>query len=243
MSKSGMESAPNAECADMADKCAATIAAPEEKPDETAEETRAARFKALIEGEFKAEYAEVVQGEVEKQLAGNRESEKRQKSVEKAVKLLEKRYGTPSGDTDALLQALKDDDPGARREAGEAKRREKASRLYRSWLRESCDLRAAYPGFDLARELENAEFKELLRSGASVKAAYELANRAELMRAAAEEMERKVTQRILSGSDRPREGGLASQSAAVVKTDVAAMSKSARQDIIRRVAGGERISF
>lgn len=239
MNKSGMEGALNAECADMAGECAATV----EPQEEQQGETRAARFKALIEGEFKAEYAEAVQGEVEKQLAGNRESEKRQKSVEKAVKLLENRYGTTPGDTDALIQALMDDDPGARREAGEARRREKASRLYGNWLRESCELRAAYPGFDLTRELENAEFKELLRSGASVKAAYELANRATLMRAAAEEMERKVTQRILSGSDRPREGGLASQSAAVVKTDVAAMSKSARQDIIRRVAGGERITF
>lgn len=239
MNKSGMEGALNAECADNVGECAATVAAPEEQQGET----RAARFKALIEGEFKAEYAEAVKGEIEKQLAGNRESEKKQKSVEKAVKLLEKRYGTTPGDTDALIQALKDDDPGARREAGEAKRREKASRLYGNWLRESSELRAAYPGFDLTRELENAEFKELLRSGASVKAAYELANRAKLMRAAAEEMERKLTQRILSGSDRPREGGLASQSAAVVKTDVAAMSKSARQDIIRRVAGGERIVF
>lgn len=239
MNKSGMEGALNAECADSVGECAAAVAAPEEQQGET----RAARFKALIEGEFKAEYAEALKGEVEKQLAGNRESEKRQKYVEKAVKLLERRYGTVPGDTDALIQALKDDDPGARREAGEAKRRERASRLYGNWLRESSELRAAYPGFDLTRELENAEFKELLCSGASVKAAYELANRAELMRAAAEEMERKVTQRILSGSDRPREGGLASQSAAVVKTDVAAMSKSARQDIIRRVAGGERISF
>ena len=49
--------------------------------------------------------------------------------------------------------------------------------------------------------------------------------------------------RILSGADRPREGGLTSQSAAVVKSDVAGMSKAARREIIRRVQRGEKISF
>lgn len=241
MNTSGKAEAAKTDCGEKKSECAAANIAASE--DEDAKTARQARFKALIEGEFKQEYESAVHSEMEKQLAGNKEAEKRYKSVEKAVKLLEKRYGTAQGDTDALIQAIRDDDPGARRETGEAKRREKASRLYGSWLRESFKLREAYPGFDLSQALENAEFKELLRSGASVKAAYELANRDALMRAAAEEMERKLTQRILSGADRPREGGLASQSAATVKTDVAGMSKSARQEIIRRVAGGERISF
>ena len=80
-------------------------------------------------------------------------------------------------------------------------------------------------------------------SGASVRAAYELVNRDAIMRAAARDMEERLVRSILSGADRPREGGLTSQSAAVVKSDVAGMSRSARREIIRRVQRGEKISF
>ena len=135
------------------------------------------------------------------------------------------------------------DDTGERAETGEAKRREKASRLYTAWMAQAADLRETYPGFELTRELKNADFRELLRSGASVRAAYELVNRDAIMRAAARDMEEKLIRRILSGADRPREGGLTSQSAAVVKSDVAGMSKAARREIIRRVQRGEKISF
>ena len=131
------------------------------------------------------------------------------------------------------------DDTGERAETGEAKRREKASRLYTAWMAQAADLRETYPGFELTRELKNAGFRELLRSGASVRAAYELVNRDAIMRAAARDMEEK----LIRGADRPREGGLTSQSAAVVRSDVAGMSKAARREIIRRVQRGEKISF
>lgn len=132
---------------------------------------------------------------------------------------------------------------GERDEAGEAIRREKAARLYNGWLSQCARVRAQYPDFDLAAELKNDDFKELLRSGASIKAAYELVNREGIMRALAKDMEQKLIQSILSGAARPREGGLSAQSAAVVKQDAANMSKSARKEIIARVARGERITL
>ncbi len=143
---------------------------------------------------------------------------------------------------DAIARTA-DNEPGARDETGEARRREQASRLYSVWLAQAAELRESYPGFELTRELKKADFRELLRSGASVRAAYELANRDAIMRAAARDMEERLTRRILSGADRPREGGLTSQSAAVVKNDVASMSKAARREVIRRVQRGEKISF
>ncbi len=165
------------------------------------------------------------------------------RSLASAIAALEKRYGTAPGDARALARAVEEDDPGARAEAGEAKRREKASRLYSMWLSQTADLRESCPGFNLTHELKNADFRELLRSGASVRAAYELVNRDAIMRAAARDMEERLVRSILSGADRPREGGLTSQSAAVVKSDVAGMSRSARREIIRRVQRGEKISF
>lgn len=204
---------------------------------------REARFKALIEGEFYKEYNESVQAAIKAQSKAREEKEKKLDELAPVIALLEARYGTAEGDTGALMLALKQDEPGARKEAGERARKEKASRLYRSWLRESADFRGSCPGFDLMQALQNAHFKELLRSGASIQAAYELANRDELMRKSAQEMEQRLIQRILSGAERARESGLTSQNGAVVKSDVANMSKSTRREIIQRVARGEKISF
>lgn len=208
------------------------------------QENRRDSFKKLIEGEFKAEYDEAVQSILKKRLKGSEETMKKFEALAPALRALEQRYGVSPGDAAALAEAVLNDSAAERHdEAGESGRAERASRLYGRWLRESAALRRAYPDFDLAKQLQNEEFCELLRGGASVRAAYELANRDELMRAAAKEMEDKIVRRIISGADRPREGGLTSQSSAVVKSDVAHMSKAARRDIIRRVQCGEKITF
>lgn len=200
-------------------------------------------FKKLIEGEFKAEYDEAVQSILKKRLKGSEETMKKFEALAPALKALEQRYGVSPGDAAALAEAVLNDPAPQQDVDAEHSRNARAERLYGQWLRESAALRSAYPDFDLAKQLQNEEFCELLRGGASVRAAYELANRDELMRAAAREMEDKIARRIISGSDRPREGGLTSQSSAVVKSDVAHMSKAARRDIIRRVQCGEKITF
>lgn len=201
-------------------------------------------FKKLIEGEFKAEYDENVQNILKKRLKGSEETMKKFEALAPALKVLEQRYGVSPGDAAALAEAVLNDKAGERdAEAGENARKERASRLYSRWLRESAALRGTYPGFDLAAQLQNEDFRELLQGGASMRAAYELANRDALMREAARDMEDKIARRILSGTARPREGGLSSQSSAVVKSDVAHMSKAARRDIICRVQSGEKISF
>lgn len=207
------------------------------------QENRRDSFKKLIEGEFKAEYDEAVQSILKKRLKGSEETMKKFEALAPALKALEQRYGVSPGDAAALAEAVLNDPAPQQDVDAEHSRNARAERLYGQWLRESAALRSAYPDFDLAKQLQNEEFCELLRGGASVRAAYELANRDELMRAAAKEMEDKIVRRIISGADRPREGGLTSHSSAVVKSDVAHMSKAARRDIIRRVQCGEKITF
>lgn len=205
---------------------------------------RGERFKELIQGEFKAEYNESVQRIVKQRLKHSEEAAKSYEALTPVLRLLERRYDTRPGDIAALTRALEDDaEAGRRGEAGEARARENASRLYGEWMRQAAELREAYPDFNLSVQLRDGQFKELLRGGASIRAAYELANRESILRASAEEMERRITRRILSGLDRPKEGGLSSQGAAVVKSDAASMSRDARREIIRRVQRGERISL
>ena len=120
---------------------------------------------------------------------------------------------------------------------------EKANRRYEKWLTEARQTRSVYPGFDLGAELKNEPFCELLKCGVPVKSAYELVHRDELFKIFAREMEENITKRILAGTLRPKEAAISGSSGTVIKSDAAHMSKNARQEIIRRVQRGEKISF
>ena len=121
--------------------------------------------------------------------------------------------------------------------------REKASKRYEKWLGEAQETKSSYPGFDLGAELKNGQFCELLKCGVPVKSAYELIHRDEMMQLYAKELEENITKRILAGTLRPREAAISPNSSTVIKSDTSRMSKSARQEIIKRVQRGEKISF
>ena len=120
---------------------------------------------------------------------------------------------------------------------------EKAAKRYEKWLGEARQTRSVYPGFDLGGELKNEQFCELLKCGVPMKSAYELIHRDELFKIFAKEMEENITKRILAGTLRPKEAAISGSSGTVIKSDAAHMSKNARQEIIRRVQRGEKISF
>ena len=63
------------------------------------------------------------------------------------------------------------------------------------------------------------------------------------MQFSAKTVESNLVKKIASGASRPAENGMNSGSAAVVKSDVSQLTKADRQEIIRRVARGEKIRF
>jgi hypothetical protein len=63
------------------------------------------------------------------------------------------------------------------------------------------------------------------------------------MQYTAQAVERKITNKVIANGARPTENGISSQSATVTKSDVSLLTKADRQEIARRVARGEKISF
>ena len=106
------------------------------------------------------------------------------------------------------------------------------------------EARRFYPGFNMAQEMKNPQFKRLLESGVDVRTAFEVVHRDQIipaaMQAAARAVERKLTG---AGVTRVAEGAMEKGAAAVVKTDVSAMTRQDRLDIIRRAQKGEKIRF
>ena len=130
------------------------------------------------------------------------------------------------------------------RQEGEKRR----AQIYADWINQSKALKNLYPSFDLDSELQNPEFVQYLRiPGVDVRKAYELTHKDDIIAGAmqftAKTVERKHANKIMANGARPVENGLNSQGAAVVKSDVSQLSKADRQEIIRRVQRGEKISF
>lgn len=134
-----------------------------------------------------------------------------------------------------------------RRSVMEKERREEAERVYADWVRQGDELKAVYPAFDLQAECQNDQFIGLLRSNIDVRTAYEVVHRDEILGGAMQYAVQQASQKIVNGirakGSRPTENGVDSGSAAIVKSDVNALTRKDRDEIERRVMRGERISF
>ena len=134
-----------------------------------------------------------------------------------------------------------------RRQMQEQQTQENANKLYASWMNQAEEAKKVYPSFDLRAEMENPKFVDLLRSNIDVRTAYEVLHNDEIIPAAmqftAKTVESKIAKKIAANGARPSENGMSSNSAAVVKSDVSQLSKADREEIIRRVARGEKIRF
>ena len=133
-------------------------------------------------------------------------------------------------------------------EMAEAQRRENAARLYGEWMRQAEEVKAIYPSFDLEAELQNPAFRRLAQDPAiGVRTAYEAIHHNDVVQSAmqftAQKVEQKLANNIIAGGARPIENGNASQSASLTKSDVSQLTKADRDEIVRRVARGEKIRF
>ena len=231
---------------------------------------RNAEFDKLINGDYKDMFDSKVQNILQKRLKGTREIVEKYERLAPMLDMLSKKYGIDANDTEGLTKAIEDDDAYYEAESMETgipveqlkemKRMERqnaelkeqlkqrnAREQMAAWMNQADQLKSIYPGFNFDTEIENKSFAQLLRAGVDVRTAFEVVHKDEIMPAAmqytAKTVEQKLTNKIIANGARPTENGMNSQSAAVVKRDVSQLSKADRQEIIRRVARGEKIRF
>ena len=145
------------------------------------------------------------------------------------------------------IRKMEKENADLRRQMQEQTVRDNANKLYADWMDQADKTRTVYPTFDLGAEMQNPQFVNLLKSNVDVRTAYEVLHKDEIIPAAmqftAKTVEQKIANNIAAGGKRPVENGMSSQSAAVVKDDVSRLTKADRDEIIRRVARGEKIVF
>jgi len=116
-----------------------------------------------------------------------------------------------------------------------------------AWSKEAEAVKKLYPSFDIRAELQNKQFNDMLKVGIPMEHAYRILHFEELtndaVRIAVQTADAQAQARIKQKASRPSENGTSSQSAAIVKDNVANLTREERAEIARRVARGEIIRF
>ena len=230
-------------------------AAPDAGEQQDDDTRRAARFEALIKGEYKDLYDQRVQDTIRKRLKGSEETARRLSALSPALELLGRRYGVDPADPQALSRAIEAENAPAKPEEkaaeaperAEQQRQEKARRQLADWLRQAAETRARYPSFDLGAEARDPRFRSLIGSGVPLQTAFEVLHQREILPAAMEysarRAEEKLADSVIAGQLRPAEGAMGGQSPVLSKRDVSQLTRAEREEIDRRVARGEKIRF
>ncbi len=245
---------------------------PAEAPAQTVDKGK--QFDELIKNEYKDEFAKRTQKIIDQRFKETKTLQEKQSKIQPMLDVLAKKYGVQADDIDGLAKAIGDDDSlieslameqgltveqyrfteqlkreneELKRAEAERKRVEADNKFYADMLEQSKQVQSIYPTFNLEAELQNKAFMEALSvPGVSVRTAYELAHRDELiapaMATAAQKATEAVVNNIKARGSRPTENGLGNGSGLTVQTDVSKMTKAERQEIFRRVVErGERI--
>lgn len=120
--------------------------------------------------------------------------------------------------------------------------------MYAQWESESAELQNAFPAFDLGMEIQtNEAFAKLIYNGASVRDAFVSTHLDEILNGANAHATAQATQNVVDAihkrASRPPEAAMFQQPATVRKSDPSKLTNEDLDEINRRVANGEVISF
>lgn len=247
---------------------------PVEKPAETTQKERRKAFLELVNGDYKDIYTEETQRILGRRFREVKTLEETVEGHKPILEMLAQRYKVADGDPAKLMEALEADDAywseaaeeagmtvgqykefqriqreneNFRRAQAQQQSEEAAQQTYAGWMQEAETVKAVYPEFDMATEVQNPQFLSMLQSGVPVQHAYEVAHldviKGGIAQQTAAQTEKAVVDNIRAKGARPAENGVGAGSGITVKSDVTKFSKADRAEIARRVARGEKIEL
>ena len=125
---------------------------------------------------------------------------------------------------------------------------QRQNEMFAQWESEATELQTAFPAFDLGLEIEHNEaFAKMIYNGIPVKDAFLAAHADEIFAGASANANAEATQHVLNTiqqrAARPAEGAMRPGAAIVRKADPSSLTEADIDEINRRVAMGEVISF
>lgn len=117
----------------------------------------------------------------------------------------------------------------------------RASHQAESWQQELEGILKDYPGIDVKASLQKPQLRALIKAGLSFREAFEAANLDEIREYIAANAEKALMDKLAASSARVRENGIAASKSSPFTVGSEGMSKSDREDIVKRVLRGEEI--
>lgn len=205
-------------------------------------------FNVLINGRFKEEFTRKTQAIIDKRFKQTKQLEEYKQRVSPTIDALMKKYNVSPGEEEKLTELLgKDTDEDGSDERVDLRRSNLKNRIS-DWIRESRLLKESIPDFDLRGELRSDKlFSRLLMSGVSVKDAFEVVHRDEILSDAvkltSERVRKQVVDNIQAKGMRPVENGVSSDSAVVTSVDVNSLTSHDILKILKQVENGANVRF
>lgn len=229
-------------------------------------------YRELIKGEYKDIHTKEFQKMLNRRLANTQKLNEQLESQNRLISLISSKYGESDiGKLSELIEAdnhmleqeayeknipvetlaelknLKREADMERMARETLERQNKERQQYSQWLREAEAIKEQYPDFDLNTEVENPQFTAMLQSGVDLKHAYEVIHMNDIVANTAKNVmntsAKAVTDTIAARGMRPKENAGSDNSSAVYKRDVSSLTAKEREEIARKVARGEKISF
>lgn len=234
-------------------------------------------FENMIKkgGEWHEEFNEFSQNMINKRFKETKGLQEQLKSQETIMQTLAAKYGVDASDTAALSKAIEADNSmweeaaykeglsveqykqkialeqeNARLKAAqeEAEANAGAEQIYAQWLADRDVVSQKYGiDIDLAVEMENPEFTQLLGSGIPFEAAYKTVHFDEMLGGAmahtAQSVKTAMVNNMQARNRRPAENGTQSASSKMFKSDPSKLTDADVNEVIKRVARGAEISF
>ena len=226
-------------------------------------------------GEWHDQFDKRTQDILNKRFKETKKLEKTLESHNEILGVLAAKYGLDASDSEGILKAVNEDDSlfeSAAFEQGltteqyrnklkleqenkalkaaqeEAARNTNAEQIYAGWLKDADAVSKKYGvEIDLAAEIENPDFTNLLSNGISFEAAFKTVHFDDIVNGAmattASQVEKAIVNNITSRQARPAENGTQSASGKIFKSDPSQLTDAELDECIRRVARGAQISF
>lgn len=226
-------------------------------------------------GEYHDEFSKISQDMINKRFKASKALEEQLQKTNGIMSTLAAKYGVDPSDIEGLSKAIEADDSLYQEQAykeglsveqyreklslqrelanlkaaeEEQKRQQRSDEIYANWLSESQSMVQKYgiQNFDLAEEMRNENFTNLLAAGVDFESAYKSIHFDDMLNGAmaqtASNVEQAVVNKIASRAQRPAENGTqSSTSTEVFKPDPNKWSDRDIDEVIRKVHRGEQI--
>ena len=223
---------------------------------------KTAEFEELIRNKYKKQFADKVQSIISRRIKEVKGLKEKAEKDAATVEMIMKKFDIKSDDTQEiervinenmtentdkrhaqLIRRLISENEFLKKENEKRLQEAKTLSLAEKIKAQAEETKKFYKDFDIKKELENPEFRRLIRAGVSVKNAYEVLNIEGILDNNSREAERQVLDSIRHKTNRPVENGSELSGGILLSNGISKLTKKQRAELAKRAASGEKIEF